>query len=470
MTDYGDNKIDYANMIASYENAEDGGDESDEYIEDSSGDGGEGSYEKMEGDSETYQQETDAGSDNDTNEFESTESKDNVEVMSDTTQDCLHDEGKNAQVEDYKNGEGQDPDDDLMDNSDHYGSGSDGSNSNSTRDTNSSGISLDKEGKSKLSSENETSDGDDTDSGNFADEFEPKDEKKKRGKNQQSPESSDASGTRSGSESDDDFEDEIVDKKKKNAKRKMSLKRSRAEDSPLDQERGVISQKLSMEREGNVTTRERIFTRWIIAISILVCLGAGALVTLYFLESFGGMKSTSAQANGNTTTAPTVQPSVSPTTIGPTSLGPDVVATFSFFGLVTEEEGATSESVEENLIKTLNQLAPEILAAISEGQSAETRGANSIVRRRLKAVFVKLPVSANVEEVECPSQFLIDERNLCLEIDVAITLATDNGTVQRRYLNEVENAISSGLLEDTYSEVNQGSTILFFAEEIPPTF
>ncbi|KAG7368724.1 hypothetical protein IV203_031467 [Nitzschia inconspicua] len=432
---------------------------------------------KLEGDSETYQQTTNAGG---STQYTSAADDDDEHTKDDTSDSS----GSSSGVEDYKKGEAQDPDDDLMDNSDHYGSGSDGNNSNSRRDTTSSGISLDKEDKSKLSSEHETSDGDDTDRDDFADEFEPKDEKKKRGKKQQSPESSDTSGTRSGSESDDDFEDEMVDKKKKNAKRKMSLKRSRAEDSPLDQERGVIShrEKLSMEREGNVNTRERRFTRWIIAISILGCLGVGALVTLYFLEAFGGEESTSAQANEveNTTTAPStnnvgntapsMQPSVSPTTIGPTSLGPDVVATFSFFGLVPQEEGATSESVEESLIKTLNKLAPEILAAISEGQSAETRGANSIVRRRLKAVFVKLPVSANVEEVECPSQFLIDEGYLCLEIDVAITLATDNGTVQRGYLNEVENAISGGLLEDTYSEVNQGSTILLFAEEIPPTF
>jgi hypothetical protein len=172
----------------------------------------------------------------------------------------------------------------------------------------------------------------------------------------------------------------------------------------------VIShrEKLLTEREGNVNTRERRFTRWICVLAVLICLGAGALVALYFLEPFGG-KDTSKQGQsvGNTTKAPvadsTPPPSIQPSLAGPTTLGPtglDMIVSFSFFVLVPGDEKASAMSVEENLLATLNDFAPEILETV-EGQPpvAETQKSELIVRRYLRALSARTPVSVNVTEI-----------------------------------------------------------------------
>jgi hypothetical protein len=99
-----------------------------------------------------------------------------------------------------------------------------------------------------------------------------------------------------------------------------------------------------------------------------------------------------------------------PTTFGPT--GPGVVASFSFFGLVPGDENASAMSVEENLVTTLNDLAPDILAfavarisgarsfkVVTKPPVAESREAELSVRRYLKALAVRTPVSVNVTEI-----------------------------------------------------------------------
>jgi hypothetical protein len=465
MADYS-NEIDYANMMSNYENAE--GDDSDEYTEDSSSseDGQEGSFELDGGggtladsdtyeqatdhadDDETYGQETEAGvstqytsvgegkdkddddeytsedteddsssssssdsssdnsddasrSDNDTNEFESADSDDNDEASTASTPVSVHNDNS-AEASDcvasqqsvhQKDARGIDP---AIDSVGDFGQDERSSQREASRE------SLDQEKESSHSSDCAP---DQREEDDFEDEFDIKNQRDKgpRRKKQQSPESSNSSKSK------DEFEDEIVPKKKKKKKKKKEiLKRRRAENSPLDQERDVIAhrEKLLTEREGNVNTRERRFTRWIIALAVLICLGAGALVALYFLEPFGGEETSKQEENVGAPTAdstsppaPTLQPSVAgQTTSGPT--GPDVVASFSFLGLVPGDENASAASVEENLVATLNDFAPDILASMNDQPpAAETREAELIVRRYLKALSVRIPVSVNVTEI-----------------------------------------------------------------------
>jgi hypothetical protein len=91
-----------------------------------------------------------------------------------------------------------------------------------------------------------------------------------------------------------------------------------------------------------------------------------------------------------------------PTTLGPT--GPDVVVNILFLGLVPGEESATAESVEQNLISALDQLATEILDG--QGVAEARQSSNSFLRRRLKAISIRTPVSADVTDV---GRFFVDK-------------------------------------------------------------
>jgi hypothetical protein len=70
---------------------------------------------------------------------------------------------------------------------------------------------------------------------------------------------------------------------------------------------------------------------------------------------------------------------------------------------------------------------------------------------------------------DCPNNFLVQEGYLCFEINVQITVITNDGTVEQDYLDEIEEAIDSGLLEETYSNTNPDSTIQLYAETFPPS-
>jgi hypothetical protein len=65
----------------------------------------------------------------------------------------------------------------------------------------------------------------------------------------------------------------------------------------LNQERDMIadSEKLLTDREDHVNTQERWFMRRMLALACLVCIVAGVLIALYFIETLGSSESSSQQ-------------------------------------------------------------------------------------------------------------------------------------------------------------------------------
>lgn len=200
----------------------------------------------------------------------------------------------------------------------------------------------------------------------------------------------------------------------------------------------VHREKLLLDRESNVNQRQRRFSRWMIILAVLICVGAATLVTLYLLEPFG-------TANESATTQPQeskVQasdppyPSAAPNSSQPSTLSPtspqssapsgspslppnQVTVPTSFFGLVPNgiEEGVTGEVIQEKLLSSLNELAPQILNELGTGNNlAETRteGNQIVLRRNLKVLSVKTPVSVEVAEVcKCRWKHSDSARFLC---------------------------------------------------------
>ena len=78
-----------------------------------------------------------------------------------------------------------------------------------------------------------------------------------------------------------------------------------------------------------------------------------------------------------------------------------MIVNVGFFGLVPAEEGATTESVEENLSNAIDQLATDVLDELNDQNVAESRqnGRLFLRRRRLKALSIRTPVGVDATEV-----------------------------------------------------------------------
>ncbi len=177
-----------------------------------------------------------------------------------------------------------------------------------------------------------------------------------------------------------------------------------------DLEHIVSREKLVVDRENTVNTRERKFTKWIIIASVLVLIGAIVLITLYFVNP-GKKKNTDAPTLAPgfpKASAPSLAPVVAaPTpTIEPTQLPPNkIIVETSFLAFVPngKNSGVTTEALEEDLEESLGIFLPPLLGVVLEGDDATSSRTRKNLRRLLPTtqddIAVGESISVDVFEV-----------------------------------------------------------------------
>ena len=177
------------------------------------------------------------------------------------------------------------------------------------------------------------------------------------------------------SNSDDDFNDEPVRSPTKRKKRKKQTHSNDNNGNDNDMERAHIvnREKLVGDREDKVDTRARRFAIWLIALSILVCIAAITLVTIYVIDPFGGKPTDTPDPTRLPTVLPIAVPTVEPTTsatVIPTPMLPNkVVVETTFLAFVPngKVDGLSAQSLEEHFIYVLEVLTPQVLNDVLEG-------------------------------------------------------------------------------------------------------
>ncbi len=252
-------------------------------------------------------------------------------------------------------------------------------------------------------------------------EDEPRKTKKKKGKgdSSDSDSSSDSSsGSDSSSDSSDssenDFEDEdhtidvydgeealsLASSKRKKKRGSTNLSST---DRSAELEHIISREKIVVDRENTVNTRERKFTRWFIIAAGIVLLGAIILLSVYFTRPGRTAAPTPSTV---VITIPTDMPvtipigiPATPTTPAPTPLPANkVIVDTSFLAFVRDGKtsGLTTENLESELQMTMGMFLPGLLTDVADSVVTSARR----LLRRLQNDKLKIDDSIGVDVSE----------------------------------------------------------------------
>lgn len=246
---------------------------------------------------------------------------------------------------------------------------------------------------------------------------------------------------------------------------------------------------------------------------ILLVIAVAVVVPLFVLND---------DKAAGTITTPTPTPIANAPTVPPSQVGPTVAVPLTFYGLIPDgqQNGVTTEAVEEGIVEAFDLLAQEVLeeelSEATNGTINETMITNSTQMngtvtvpnptnqsiqeagnppgtRMLEAVAIQAPTNVEVTEIgklhdkdvpkitrfyshthclpyaECPTTQLLDEGYLCMQIEVNVTVVTDDGNMTIDFASTMESAVIEGRLQQVYDDIGGNITILFYAgDNLPP--
>jgi len=299
-------------------------------------------------------------------------------------------------------------------------------------------------------------------------------------------------------DSDEEFLDDMIEKA-----RNKSMKSAMSSDI-ADRE------KLVEDRENNAGARQQRFTKWFVAASVLVLIGAIILVIIYFVEpnkspdtpetaipvafptAMPTMAVPTAVPTRTVTITPTIQPStklpvMSPTagptvetttapTLGataePTPVPPNkVVVESSILAVVPNGkiDGVTAEDLEADLTDTLDVLLPQLLDEVLEleniAMSVRTRSLRSLQADK-DDIQILESISVAVLEVECPEGTPVSD--LCVQVTTNVPIVNSSKDFTREYASKLETiystAITNAFNDGSMQEVDPDITLISYAE------
>jgi hypothetical protein len=255
----------------------------------------------------------------------------------------------------------------------------------------------------------ESYDDDDNSEQEFEDEHRIK--KVKRNKKKGGSKHSDSDG-------DEEFNDEPIRSKAKRKNSGAGRTSLSSQVSSIDLELVESREKLVVDRENAVNTRQRNFAKWFIAISVLVLIGTIILLAVYFANPrksddtpapMSGAVPSAVPTTVLANTTPTMQPSKSPTA-EPTPVPPNIVAVATTFQAIIPNgklELLTVEGLEENLIETFEILFPQLLIEIFESDDTIARARNllrTLQQSDKDNIAIRGPITVDILEVGTCSQ------------------------------------------------------------------
>mmetsp|Transcript_12114 Transcript_12114/g.28737 ORF Transcript_12114/g.28737 Transcript_12114/m.28737 type:complete len:1065 (-) Transcript_12114:262-3456(-) len=273
------------------------------------------------------------------------------------------------------------------------------------------------------------------------------------------------------SDGDDENEDAISENFNDETTRSMSKKNGHAGrqtslSSTLVSSVGLEErEKLVVDRESSVNTRERKFTKWFIAISVLVLLGAIILLIVYF-ASPGKPADTPAPISAPTavpvavpeptSTAPTMRPSIPfgqtqiiDETPEPAPMPPKkVVVETSFLASVPNGKinGVTAKALEDDLSNTFEILFPQVLTEVLQSDAMATstrRYLRTLQKSDKDNIVISNPIGVDVVEVDCPVGE--PESSLCVKVTTNIPIDISSNIFSQEYVSQLKTAYSSAI-------------------------